>query len=294
MKTRVVSESIRQDTPLSWWARLIYLFVAVNALAGAAILMFLPQQTGALFFWPVNPAINAGLFGALYLGGAAVVFWVFARNLWEPSRFLIPILVTAGVGISGVTLLHLESFAGGVRRAYWLAVYIGAPLLALLVYVHHERQGASWDVEAPVRPLTRWIATVTGAAVTIAGVFLIMSPQAVIPYWPWQTSPLMVRIFAAWFVAFGAGLLWFNVERDWRRLVQIPNLMIAASALDLLMVFLHREQFPRIDISLWVYCAHLVLFGMAALVMHALQYRASLSYASSTVRASVLPNHSLE
>lgn len=283
-----------QNTPLSGWARLIYLFVAVNALAGAVILMFLPEQTGALFFWPVTPAINAGLFGALYLGGAAVVFWAAAHKLWEPSRFLVPILVTAGVGISAVTLLHLDSFAGGVRLVYWLVVYIGAPLLALLVYAHQERKGASWQVATPVRPLARWIATVTGAIVAIAGVFLTLSPQAAIPYWPWQTSPLMVRIFAAWFVAFGAGLLWFNVERDWRRLKQIPNLMIAASALDLLMVFLYRDQIARIDLTLWVYCAHLVMFGVAALAMHVIQYRASDNYEASRVTASALPNHSLK
>ncbi len=96
MNRSVSAKNDIQHTPLSRWARLIYLFVAVNALAGAVILMFLPGQTGALFFWPVNPAINAGLFGALYLGGAAVVFWAAARNLWEPSRFLVPILVTAG------------------------------------------------------------------------------------------------------------------------------------------------------------------------------------------------------
>lgn len=294
MKARIALEDREQNTPLSLWARLIYLFVAVNALAGAVILMFFPKQTGAFFFWPVSPAINAGLFGALYLGGAAVVFWAAARNLWEPSRFLVPILVTAGAGISAVTLLHIDSFSGGARLAYWLVVYVGAPLLALLVYAHQERQDANWNVKAPVRPLTRRIATVTGAVVIVAGLFLGVWPETAIPYWPWQTSPLMVRIFAAWFVAFGAGLLWFNVERDWRRLVQIPNLMIAASTLDLLMIFVYREQLTRVDIALWLYCAHLVLFGIAALAMHVVQYRAALAQPGFRATASVLPNHSLK
>lgn len=283
---------VTRNTPLSRRGRLIYLFVAVNALAGALVLIFLPQYTGTLFFWPVNPAINAGLFGALYLGGAAVVFWAVVRNLWEPSRFLVPILVTAGVGISAVTLMHIDSFTAGVRLGYWLAVYIGAPLLALLIYMYQERRGANWEVAAPVKPLTRWIATVTGAVVIVAGVFLIVSPQTTIPYWPWPTSSLMVRIFAAWFIAFGAGLLWFNVEKDWRRLAQIPNLMIAAAALDLLIVFVHRAQIARLDVTLWLYCGHLVLFGLTALLMHAVQYRSSPSTRSRGFRAtaSVAPN----
>lgn len=290
MKKSVASKTMMQNTPLSWWGRLIYLFVAVNALAGALILMFFPQRTDALFFWPVNPAINAGLFGALYLGGAAVVFWAVARNLWEAARFLVPILVTAGVGISAVTLIHIDSFSPGVRLGYWLVVYIGAPLLAFLIYVYQERQGASWKVAEPVKPLTLWIATGTGVVVIAAGLFLIVSPHTIIPFWPWPTSPLMVRIFAAWFIAFGAGLLWFNVERDWRRLAQIPNLMIAAAALDLLMVYVHREQITRVDFTLWLYCGHLILFGLAALMMHAVQYRPSRRTRRLRETGSVAPN----
>jgi hypothetical protein len=111
--------------------------------------------------------------------------------------------------------------------------------------------------------------------VIVAGLGLIVWSDIAVSGWPWPTTPLMVRIFAAWFIAFGAGLLWFQVERDWRRLVQIPNLMIAAAALDLLMIFVHRQHVTRTDAVLWLYCGHLVLFGLVAILMHALQIRAS-------------------
>jgi hypothetical protein len=52
----------------------------------------------------------------------------------------------------------------------------------------------------------------------------------------------MVRIFTSWFTAFGAGLLWFAVERDWTRLRPIVNLMIAAALLDLLVVGLYAAE----------------------------------------------------
>ena len=93
MRERVASTNIAENTSLSWWGRLIYTFVAVNALAGAVILMAFPERTDTLFFWPISPPINAGLFGALYLGGAAVVFLAVWRNVWEPARFLVPILI---------------------------------------------------------------------------------------------------------------------------------------------------------------------------------------------------------
>lgn len=263
------------STELTWWARLIFWFVAINAFAGAFILMLLPARTGTLFFWPIEPAINAALFGALYLGGAVVVSLAAWRNAWEPARFLVPILVTAGILISGVTLLHLDKFAAGIRLAYWLVVYVGAPLLALLIYADQERRGASWHAAVPVHPLTRSIATVIGAVLVVAGLLIIIWPQPVVANWPWPTGALMVRIFAAWFGAFGAGLLWFQVERDWRHLAQIPNLMIAASGLDLLMVLFYYRQIPELNFNFWLYCGHLLVFGLLGLLMHGLQYRYS-------------------
>lgn len=266
-----------QRTTLSRWARLIYGFVAVNAFAGAFILILFPAHTESLFFWTIRPPINAGLFGALYLGGAAAVGYATWRNVWEPARFLVPILVTAGVLISGVTFLHLDNFTPGVRLVYWLVVYVGAPLLAVLIYVDQERRGADWQVAVPVRPVTRTIATATGALVVVGGVLLIIWPETAVAQWPWATGPLMVRIFAAWFAAFGAGLLWFRVEGDWRRLHHIPNLMMAAAGLDLLMVMIHRPQVTGPAISFWLYCGHLILFGLIGLLLYGLQYRQSAS-----------------
>ena len=52
----------------------------------------------------------------------------------------------------------------------------------------------------------------------------------------------MVRIFASWFAAFGVGLLWFRVERDWERVRHVADLMMATAGLDLLMVFVHRQD----------------------------------------------------
>ena len=263
-----------KTTKLQPWARFIYGFVALNALVGAVILIFLPKQTEALFFWPVNPPINAGLFGALYLGGAAAVSVATYRNRWEPVRYLVPILVAAGILISWVTLLHLDKFAPGVRLVYWLVIYIGAPLLAIVIYTFQEKGGANWAVAEPVRPFTRAVALITGTIVVALGVLIILWPGVAVANWPWPTSPLMVRIFAAWFGAFGVGLLWFQVERDWQRLYQIPNLMIAAAGLDLLMVFIYRHQVTG-GITLWLYCGHLVLFALVGGLLHWLQFRTS-------------------
>jgi hypothetical protein len=261
--------------PMSLWLKIVFWFVAVNALAGAISLMFFPGQTGALFFWPISPPISATMFGALYLGGAVVVSLVTYRGQWEPARYLAPILVSAGVLITLTTLLHLDRFTPGFKLVYWLVVYIVAPLLAIIFYFQHERGGAVWTVVGqPVAPLTRSVAIALGAILILLGLLCLAWPGLVVAVWPWTIAPLMVRIFASWFSAFGFGLLWFWPERDWDRLYQIPNLMIAAAVLDLLMLFIHRAHLNSTGLSLWLFCFHLALFGLVGGLMHWWQYRA--------------------
>ncbi len=277
----------RTDRPMSSLMKLVFWFVAANALVGACSLIFFPTDTARLFFWEIKPSINAALFGALYLGGAAIVALVTYRGRWEPARFLIPILVSAGALISMTTLLHLDRFSAGPRSVYWLVIYVGAPLLALLFYVRHERSGANWAASRPVTPATRCLAVTTGAVLVLLGILVLIRPGPVAAQWPWPITPLMVRIFASWFAAFGVGLLWFWVERDWERVRPVANLMIAAAGLDLLMVFVHRQDLTSVGLNLWLYCFHLALFGLVGLLMHRLQCKAAARSRASLNRTSV-------
>ncbi len=261
-------------TRMSVLTRLIFAFVAINALIGAGSLILFPTQTDTLFFWEIKPPINAALFGALYLGGAVTVGWVTYRGWWEQARFLIPVLVAAGFFISITTLIHIDRFIPGLKLAYWLVIYVGAPLLALYLYFYYERRKANWTVNEPTTRATRIIAIVTGAVVLILGTFLLISPESVLDFWPWNASPLMIRIFAAWFNAFGIGLLWFYFEREWSRVYLISYLMMAAAGLDLLMIFIHREDWKSAGLNVAVYCFHLLAFGLVGLLMIVLQRRA--------------------
>lgn len=75
------------------------------------------------------------------------------------------------------------------------------------------------------------------------------------------------------FATFGVGLLWFQVERDWRRLRHILNLMMAAAGLDLLMLLLYRYQVTGPALNLWLYCDHLkVILGTEFSFLNAWPY----------------------
>jgi hypothetical protein len=234
----------------------------------------LPTYTDILFFWEIKPPINAAMFGALYLGGSVVVGLLTYRGEWEPTRFLIPVLVSAGIFISFTTFLHLDKFTPGFKLFYWMVVYIGAPLLAIFIYIQQERQGANWEVTEPLTPVVRTLEIVIGTLLVLLGVIILIWPSFVVAQWPWPTSPLMVRIFASWFSAFGVGLLWFWVEREWQRLHYIATLMIAAAFLDLGMVLIYRSDLNMTGLNLWIYCLHLAAFGALGIFMHWHQWRA--------------------
>jgi hypothetical protein len=131
-------------------------------------------------------------------------------------------------------------------------------------------------------PLTRWLALATGAGLVVFGVIAFARPDLVIAVWPWPISPLMVRVFAAWFTAFAPGLFLFWWERDWNRLYPIASLMIAAAALDLLMTWVHRADLTGSPLQVAVFCAHLVAFGLIGVAMHLAQRQATLRVSVTT------------
>lgn len=262
------------NKPMSLPLKLAYWFVALNALIGGLLLLLFPGRTDTFFFWTIQPPISAALFGALYLGGAVAVGAVTLRGQWEPARYLVPILIAAGILLTTTTILHLETFHGGISLVYWLGVYIGAPLLALAFYIQHERGRANWSVsDQPITPATRAVAIVTGTLLLLFGAITLIRPDWIIAIWPWEIGALMVRIFGSWFSAFGVGLLWVLVERDWGRFYMVANLMIAAAVLDLLMTLVHRADLKSNPLNIWLFCFHLAAFGFIGLLMHWLQRR---------------------
>jgi hypothetical protein len=274
-----------KNNPLTLASRLIFGFVAINPYAGATVLIIFPYQTDQLIFCEIKPALSAALFGALYLAGAAMLGWVTYRGSWEEARFLVPILVSAGILISMVTLIHIERFTPGFMSFYWLVIYIGAPMLAVWVYVQQERRGANWFVHEPILPVTQLLAGTTGLTLLIVGIGILIWPHFAVANWPWPIAALMVRIFAAWFSAFGVGLLWFLIDRDWHRLRYLPTLMMAAAGADLLMLMRHAGDLTDFGFRLWLYIGHLALFGLIGWGLYRLQTSARKPSPMSSVRA---------
>src|SRR3954451_6371994 len=115
-----------------WLAALVLLFLA----DAAQLLLLLPDRTGELFAWPIQPVINAGILASAYVGGSYFFIRVLTRSPWHRvATGFAPVIVF--VWFAGVaTLLHMDRLSGGtVPRVSWIALYVLAPLLVPALFL---------------------------------------------------------------------------------------------------------------------------------------------------------------
>ncbi len=255
--------------PMSLPLKLVLWFVVVNAYAGALSLILSPTNTQSTFFWEIAPAINAGMFGVLYLAAGSLVLQAVLRGQWEPARYLVAMVPVFTGMMLLTTLLHLDKFDKGVELGYWLMVYTVAPLAGIIFYLHHERGGANWQVVSePIARSTRVAAVTTGAFAVLVAVVAYSFPNLITGSWPWTISPLMVRVFISWLSAFAVSLLWFGVDRDWSRLQPVATLLVSSVVLMLLMLLLHSDDLKPGSVTVWLFGAGIILIGLLGAFMH--------------------------
>jgi hypothetical protein len=263
------SSELSPYKPMSLFMKAILWFVVANAYAGAISLIVSPVNTNNTFFWKITPPIGAVMYGAMYAVAGTIVLLAVLRGRWESARFLTA-MVPAFTGLMLLnTVLHSDKFVPDFRFYYWLAVYIVAPLAAIFFFFQHERGGANWQVVSrPVTPLVRWVAVAAGvlfAAVVVTG---YISPSLMAPIWPWEITPLMVRVFMAWASALGAGLLWFAVERDWDRVKPVANMLVAGGVILLVVLALYNGDLKHNATNTLIFTVVLAAGGLLGAFMH--------------------------
>ena len=255
--------------PMSLPMRLTLWFVVANAYLAAVSLIAWPVDTDRTFFWRITPPINAGMYGVLYLVAGTAALRAALRGRWEPARYLTAML-PAFTGLALLaTLLHRDRLAPGARLSYWLAVYTAIPLAVIAFHLQHERGRANWQIVGrPLAPVARAIAGVAGALALAFAAIGYAFPSLITPIWPWAISPLMARIFLSWVAALGIGLLWLWRERDWDRVRPMADTLIAASALLLLQLVMHRGDLKPATIGPWLFAAGVVGVGLLGAYLH--------------------------
>jgi hypothetical protein len=196
--------------------RVLLLASTVLTALGFGALYLLAETTDRSFAWTIQPPLTAAFLGAGYGAGLVLVVLALRDGQWMHARLpLYTILVFVGLTLVP-TLLHVDRLhiaaefadtSGGLAKGaawFWLAVYIGLPVVMIPVLLLQER-AAGMDPPNlhPVPGRLRVALVVESVLLVFPGLFMFAAPETAAMLWPWQLTPFTARVVAAWLIAFG-------------------------------------------------------------------------------------------
>jgi len=212
VSTRSRTDLVLRET--RWLALLVIPFLV----AAAVILLIWPENTGALFAWPIKPPMTAMMLGSAYMGGLYFFFRVLWARQWHviKSGFL-PVATFAGLmGIA--TVLHWDKFTPGhISFIAWASVYFVSPFLVLAAW-WFNRVADPGVPGARERLIPRALRMVLGAGGLVEiglGVLLFLAPALMISIWPWTLTPLTARVVGAMVTLPGVAQLAVALDARW-------------------------------------------------------------------------------
>lgn len=201
------------DKSLSFLAKLLLVSAGGLAVIAGLVLFLFPTQTASYFAWAIKNPLTSVFMGANYFGGVGAI-WAMKTNKWSVARVLAPGIFVFAITQLFATWLHIPIFNWSHPVAWaWLAVYLGSPLLVVVVSIQMERH--YYPPSFPRGFLPRAFPAVTlaiAATGLVVGLSLwvwpsVFSPDAVagaVPWWPWSLTPLTARVIGGWYLASAA------------------------------------------------------------------------------------------
>jgi hypothetical protein len=193
--------------PLTRWAAALVLLFLADAVQ---VLLLLPDRTGELFAWRIQPEINAGILGSAYVAGSYFFMRVCTGSPWRlVANGFPPVIVF--VWLAGIaTFLHLDRLnGGGLPLTAWVALYVVSPLLVPAVFLVNRRRAHPAPPGEELPKGLRLVLGAGGSAVLMLGLIVFLAPAAAIDTWPWPLTPLTARVVAAVIALYGS--LWVTI-----------------------------------------------------------------------------------
>lgn len=165
----------------------------------AALLFAFPDRTGELFAWAIAPPLSAYLLASAYVGGV----WFFVSTArawrWDDVKHGFPAVVVFAFLLLVATLLHLDRFSQNLSFAVWFALYATTPFVVAVLGVleSRRRRPASGEDDVVVSRPVRVVLVLVGGAAAVTGLAMFLFPDAVIPVWGWELTPLTARVAGA-------------------------------------------------------------------------------------------------
>jgi hypothetical protein len=242
------------------WVALAVIFFLADAVQ---LLLLLPDRTGELFAWAIDPQVTSLVLGAAYVAGGYFFIRVVMAKSWHHVAAGFPAVIVFVWGAAGATALHLDRFShDGLSFAAWAAIYALAPVGLPLLYLAQRRATRVPLADAPMSRRSRILLGAVGAAVVLAALLAFALPQVTIDVWPWTLTPLTARIVATVMALFGS--LWVSVAHSGgRTAARIP---LEAHALGLVFLLIAAGR-GHGDLDWTNPLAWVLVAGVAAMVL---------------------------
>ena len=130
------------------WVAIAVIFFLADAIQ---LLLLLPDRTGELFAWAIDPQITSLVLGAAYVAGAYFFVRVVMASAWDRVAAGFPAVIVFVWLAAASTALHLDRFIhDGLSFAAWAAIYSIAPVGLPLLYLAQRRRTRSTLAGAPM------------------------------------------------------------------------------------------------------------------------------------------------
>src|SRR5688500_17643515 len=233
------------------FSRLFIRFVALPLLFIAGVQLFvLSERTDTYFAWTIALPLTAVFLGAGFWAAMVAGYMSWWLSGAAAARILGPTSIAA-TGMLGIaTFLHLDAFhlnsPAFLTRFVtwvWVIVYVVTPFIFLWLWITY---GRSTDDTMGAKPFPQWVRSgyLFQAALTLpAGVLLFLVPGSIIPFWPWELTPLTARAVSAWMMAYGLACVTVNRENNTSNTAGTRLSLLAFCVLQLIAVARYFSSF---------------------------------------------------
>ena len=166
--------------------------------AAGGLLFFLPGLAAELWPW-IIPPFNARFVGAVYLAAYVplILFWFAPR--WVPGRLTLWMILTFTGLVMLTMLIHWDVFEWdrpSTFLVFW-PLYIFLPVNSTIFLIRGKAAGDATRYDGPawLRAVLRIFALFGGAY----GLGLLIAPESLTRFWPWQVDAFHGRMYAAAF-----------------------------------------------------------------------------------------------
>ena len=257
---------VRDDRVLlatRWLSAIIIPFL----LAAFGVLYLLPEHTGELFAWNIQPRMTSMMLGEAYLAGA----YFFARAVfstkwhWVAVGFIPVTTFATLMGIS--TILYWDRFNhGSVAFWTWVVLYFTTPFLVPIVWWRNrKRDPGTPDTEDFLVPaLVRWVIGIMGVGTVLISLLFFLQPNFMIGAWPWKLTLLTTGVMGTMFALAGAGAICIALDARWSAVRIAFQSQMIALALVVVAIIFSWGNFRQANPLTWVFVAGMIFLLIAS------------------------------